>query len=305
MKENMVSVIIPSYGRPNYLRRAIRSVVNQTYKNIEIIVVDDNDPLSENRLETEKAVSEFSDTADFHYIQNERNSERSFSRNNGVKHSSGEYIAFLDNDDEFLPNKIESQVKTIQEFGNDYIICYSGYQRMKNNRVMFTSGETREGDLLVEVLARDLPVHPGSNLLIRRAAFEQVGGFDETMSYNEDIDLLVRLLKIGKIAADRNIGLRVYLNEKGASFDYLGITQNFLEKEKQAIESLSGSDRKKVLKIIGLELIRFYAARGITGNSKLMHDYGVGCRDIVKYCLYLIRRKLTKKAYGFTLKYKI
>ena len=111
--EDVVSVIIPTYKRPKELERAIISVKNQTYKNIEIIVVDDNANDIEQRKSTEQVVKKYENIV---YIQNKENLGGSKTRNIGIENAKGKYIAFLDDDDEFLPNKIEQQIKLYKEY---------------------------------------------------------------------------------------------------------------------------------------------------------------------------------------------
>ena len=103
----LVTVVIPTYNRPVYLKRCIDSVLNQTYKRIEIIVVDDNNPDTEARKETEAIIAEFVSAGQVKYIQHERNKNGSAARNTGWKASHGEYITFLDDDDEIHATKIE------------------------------------------------------------------------------------------------------------------------------------------------------------------------------------------------------
>ena len=96
----LVSVIIPTYKRPDYLDRAIDSVLNQTYNNIEIIVVDDNNPNTEGRERTEKIMRRYENNPHVIYIKHEYNKNGSAARNTGFKASHGVYLAFLDDDDQ-------------------------------------------------------------------------------------------------------------------------------------------------------------------------------------------------------------
>ena len=109
----LVSVIIPTYKRPDKLDVAINSVLRQTYPNVEVIVVDDNDPDTEGRRLTEEKMSKFNDESRVKYIKHDHNKNGSAARNTGARASKGEYVAFLDDDDEYLPNKIESQLQTL------------------------------------------------------------------------------------------------------------------------------------------------------------------------------------------------
>ena len=103
-----VSVIIPTYKRPDSLDRAINSVLGQTYPYVEVIVVDDNNPDTEGRRQTEAKMASFADNLRVKYVKHEQNKNGAAARNSGAKASTGDFIAFLDDDDEFLPKKNES-----------------------------------------------------------------------------------------------------------------------------------------------------------------------------------------------------
>ena len=104
-----VSVIIPTYNRAEFLRLAITSVLNQTFQDFEIIVVDD---ASEDH--THEVMNNLNDKR-IKYIRHEVNKRVSAARNTGVLHSSGDYIAFLDDDDEWLPSKLQRQVALLED----------------------------------------------------------------------------------------------------------------------------------------------------------------------------------------------
>lgn len=106
----LVSVVIPTFNRPQYLQRCIESIKNQTYKNIEIIVVDDNNPNTLERRETEKVLSLYKNNSNIIYLKHERNKNGSAARNTGWKFSKGEYITFVDDDDIIYSDKIQKQV---------------------------------------------------------------------------------------------------------------------------------------------------------------------------------------------------
>ena len=106
----LVSVIIPTYKRLGMLGRAIDSVLNQTYNNIEIIIVDDNNEDSEYRKETERFMKKYDDNIEIKYVKHKQNKNGAAARNTGINNANGVYIAFLDDDDEFSPKKIELQI---------------------------------------------------------------------------------------------------------------------------------------------------------------------------------------------------
>lgn len=295
----LVSVIIPTYKNITELERAIDSVLAQTYKNLEIIIVDDNFPESEWRGKTYNLVNSYNDERMI-YLPNEKNSERSFSRNNGAKHSHGEYIMFLDNDDEFLPQKIETQLKVLTNKGNEYAFCYSNYIRKYNGKIVCYGGECREGNLLFDTLARNVFIHPGSNLLIRREAFFEVGGFNENISLNEDMELMVKLFKKYKVAYCAECGLIVHLGPPSVSvFDFEKATKDYRELVGNEISMLQANEKKRLDKYHGLQLIRHYCLTEPRVALKYKKIMGVSNIEVIKYFCYLIKRYFNKKAYGF------
>jgi len=126
----LVTVIIPTYKRTvEYLSRAVESVLVQTYDNIEVILVDDSPSTYQHRNEI-KAYIDSLQSKNVRYFQNEVNMGGSLSRNIGIEEAQGQYITFLDDDDEYMPQKIEKQIAYMQEY--DYDLTFS-------NMIMYNS----------------------------------------------------------------------------------------------------------------------------------------------------------------------
>ncbi len=192
---NLVSVIIPTYKRSDMLCIAIDSVLNQSYENVEVVVVDDNDPNTEWRLETEKRLMSYSDNNKVKYIKHEKNRNGSAARNTGIKHSNGEFLCFLDDDDYYYPDKIEKQVIYIKE--NNLDACYCDY---KKNGVVISVNE--QDDVVKNILlAKHTPQTSG--WMITREAVTLLNGFDESYYRHQDYEFLLRFysanLKMGKL----------------------------------------------------------------------------------------------------------
>ena len=156
MDKPLVSVVIPTYNRPVYLKRCIDSVLNQNYPEIEIFVVDDNDPGTDARAETEALMESFSDNEMICYLKHEKNRNGSAARNTGWRASHGEYITFLDDDDEIASSKIEKQVQCLENLDDSWGMCYTGYRLFKENGADQISSENRSGDRYVDALMRTL-----------------------------------------------------------------------------------------------------------------------------------------------------
>lgn len=301
MINNLVSIIIPTFGRPDTLSNAIDSCLGQTYKPIEIIVVDDNDPNSKGRKETEKVMSEYVNHYRIKYIQHEYNKNGSAARNTGFKNSQGEFIAFLDDDDYFYPTKIENQIKRFFELTDDYGVCYSKYETRKNGLVTLTYKDNVEGSLLEYALMRNLFIAAGSNLLVKRHVIEEINGFDESFSRNQDLEFLVRILQIYKIAYDDNLGLIVNAATSPRNVDFIDITNQFRKRFDYFINKLPASSIKKIDKVINLQIFRYYLIN--KKNIKLAfghcHKSNIGAIEIIRYLLYLGKRVIRKSSESY------
>lgn len=241
----LVSVIIPTYKRPDYLDRAINSVLTQTYKNIEIIVVDDNNPDTEGRRQTEEKMLQYSDNPKVHYIKHEHNKNGAAARNTGFKASKGEYIAFLDDDDIYLPKKIESQVEKMESLSSDWGFCYNQYYTQKDNGPLIPVNEHREGDLyLISLKHQGFCVNVGSNAMVRREAFLSVNGYDESFKRNQDHEFMVRLLRKYKIAYVPEPGLIYSTGTTNVTINYEDTLNHYITSFKPYVEELDIENQK-------------------------------------------------------------
>lgn len=175
-----VSVIIPTYKRSEFLSRAINSVINQTQKNIEIIIVDDNPPDSHYIEQTQEILKVYNDDNRIIYKKNISNLGSALSRNEGAKIASGEYVTFLDDDDIYLPKKVESQLRYMVEDKLDMSFTDLSLYNEQNKLIDYRSfREIRsfKNDYLKKFhLMRHLT---GTNtFMFKRDAFIMIDGFD-------------------------------------------------------------------------------------------------------------------------------
>ena len=184
-----VSVIIPTNNRAEFLRSAIESAVNQTFKDIEIIVADDK-----SKDHTLEVVKSFNDRR-VKYILNNGNEGPSAARNTAILASAGEYLAFLDDDDEWLPDKLQKQVKLLDHSKPNICGVYSNrlfIEKTTGKIISDNPGTERlKGNLLNQLVIKS-PIHT-STAVIRKRCLYEIGLFEETISYMEDWDLWVRL----------------------------------------------------------------------------------------------------------------
>jgi glycosyltransferase involved in cell wall biosynthesis len=186
MSQPQVSVIIPTYNCAHYLPEAINSVLAQTYSNFEIIVVDDG-----STDHTDQVLQVYSHQIQI--IQQANQEGVALARNHGIQQARGEWIAFLDADDVFLPDKLAVQVELAlaePQLG----MIHSGWQRVNSqgDLLMLVEPWHQVPELTLESWLRWKPVLP-SAMLFRRDWLEQAGGFDPRFPPAEDTELVLRL----------------------------------------------------------------------------------------------------------------
>lgn len=181
--EPLVSVIIPTYNRDYIVEVAIRSVLEQSYPNLELILVDDGSKDKTPHLVTKYPLK---------YVRLPQNFGPSFARNRGIIHAKGELIAFLDSDDYFLPSKIEKQVKFLRE-NPQYDIVQTEEIWYKGERRVFPKKIHAKAEGYFFDRAVKLCVVSISTVLLKRSVFERVGLFDENFPLCEDYEFWLRV----------------------------------------------------------------------------------------------------------------
>lgn len=243
--EKLVSVIIPTYSRPVNLCRAIDSVLNQTYRNVEVIVVDDNGIGNQFQKETECVLNKYLSRKNFFYLRHEINRNGSAARNTGVKFSHGEYIAFLDDDDEFLPSKLEIQVKVLERLDNSWGGCYCNINLIGRRKKSICN--RKSGNLTEDLLLGNIRFNT-STLLFRREVYLSLGGFDESFIRHQDWEFMIRFFREYKLCLPNMACLvNKYSSRKGfsnipAGRKFIEIKKQFLEIFKDDIESLKSAN---------------------------------------------------------------
>ena len=185
----LVSVVVPTFNRPALLRRAISSVLAQTWTEFEIIVVDDasTEPIHE-------VINGFQ-AADISVQIHNRRLGAAAARNTGIRTAKGEFIAFLDDDDQWMPAKLESQINKFKDTPADTGLVYCGHVVIsdRTGNVIGTRIPTKPPVGYLELLRST--VFPTSVPLIRKSCFDGVGLFDETLPGTQDRDMWLRLVR--------------------------------------------------------------------------------------------------------------
>jgi len=210
-KGPLISVVIPTFNRAQLLGRAIRSVLEQTYENFELIVI--SDACTDNTCEVVRGF----DDPRIRCIRHEQTRGGSAARNTGIRVARGEYIGLLDSDDEWLPSKLEKQLARFGAVSEDLGLVYSHYCFVSD-----ASGEmvrqvtpVWRGDVVRRALVGCISALP--TILARRQCLESVGLFDEALPSCQDWDMWIRLSKHCAIDYVPESLVRVYMHGKQIS----------------------------------------------------------------------------------------
>lgn len=245
MNKKKVSVIIPTYKATERLDRAIESVLDQTYKNFEIIVVDDNDPASPARAFTEELMKKYGGDGRIKYLKHEKNKNGAAARNTGLAAATGELIAFLDDDDEYYPKRLERCVGTLEEH-DDFDSVYTDCDMYKDDAFSFLHKATESGNVWREMLLNDSFLGTGSNLFFRRNCLDDVIGFDERFVRFQDVEFMIRIVERHKLFALNETLVKKNLGTANMP-EYYAFRQNRLlifDKFAYLIEKLTEEEQK-------------------------------------------------------------
>ena len=231
-----VSVIIPTFNRLSLISRAIDSVLKQTLKPFEIIVVDDgsSDNTSTFIKNNYKSVK----------LIKQKNLGVSKARNVGIKNSSGDWIALLDSDDEWKKNKLEVQIKSLSEH-DYYSVCHTNEIWIRNGtRVNQKKRHQKYGGYIFDKCLDICRISP-SSIIFQKNIINEVGWFDENLSICEDYDLWLRIT---------------------ANFKILFIDKPLVIKYGGHSDQLSKS-------VNGIEAYRIKSLENLLSNTRLIKDY--------------------------------
>ena len=241
-----ISVIIPTFNRPELLKKAIQSVLDQSFKDFEIIVVDDG--LDER---ADVIVKEIDDNRII-YVQHKKNMGVSVARNTAIKLTRGEFVTFLDDDDEYYPEKLNEQFQIMEKYLNqiDFIFCHA--ETHLKERDIFIN--TRKNNLkkgircfFEEALSmKILNIIP--TVLCKKEKILQIGGFDKDFYNAEDKDFMIRLSKDSKGFFLNEVLVKVNLSEKEG--DHLSGNLRFRIQGRELLLKKYNTDLNKRPKIL-------------------------------------------------------
>lgn len=286
INKHKVSVIIPTYKRPDKLEKVIRSVMMQTYKNIEVIIVDDNEQENIYRKQTENIMEQFINCKNVRYIKHDINKGAPTARNTGFLVSSGKYINFLDDDDTFMPKKIEKQMvlfETSKLINLGVVYCKYIFKAERDNIIRYSKAQYR-GNVLKHHLIQNLAAT--SSILFSRKCIDEAGLFDKDLICGHEHDLLMKIFANG-YQADfvDEVLLTIHIHNKARISTNKTVVKGkkylFNKKRKMFFHQLSKKEMSLAEHNFHLSLFRDYRILGDYLNALLHYYYAV------KYYMFL------------------
>ncbi|MEA5007114.1 glycosyltransferase family 2 protein [Clostridium tyrobutyricum] len=193
---DLVSVVIPMYNSEKYIKSTIQSVLNQTYDNIEIIIIDDGS-LDRSAFVVKEIMSKYGNKKIYYFYQ--KNLGVSCARNNGIKKSNGKYIAFIDSDDLWLETKIEKQIKVMTKYHIN--ACYCGFSDFyqKENLIKERKMKFPEGKILYDFLKDNVWCWTGTWIINKSFINDNKIVFSEDCSWGEDFEFFIKISTLTEV----------------------------------------------------------------------------------------------------------
>lgn len=237
----IVSIIIPTYKHRDYVLKTLESVFTQTFTDFEVIVVNDGSP-----DDTAALLQPLAQAGRIKYIE-QANQGQAAARNRGLAEAKGEFIAFLDDDDSWPPEKLEWQVEVLRE--NPDVGLVAGQAELVDEGG--TPVEIRQlptKPITFKSLFSGNPFHSPGQTLVRASLLRQVGGLNEQLWGLDDYDLWFKLSKCSKVSIRHQIALHYRIHSSNASNDYERMFSNCMEVIKTFIRHVPQAERSKPLK---------------------------------------------------------
>lgn len=269
LMERLVSVIIPVYNRQNTISRAVDSVLAQSYQNLEVIIVDDGSTDS-----TMMILQGYSESKI--HIFSQKHKGANAARNRGINEARGEYIAFQDSDDEWLPDKLAKQIAYMQL--NNYKVCYCPYELhgksisiIPEDYLQSDKYEKGIGELLKYKNSIGTPT-----LIMEKSVIECVGGFDEAFPRLQDYELVIRIAQRYQIGYCAEALVRAYRQNdsitnaeesyKEAVYQLLKKHIDFVDKVKILIDLLVTTHMFDITEL-DMDYLNLIKSTGFTDNE--------------------------------------
>lgn len=297
----LVSVVIPTYNRGHAIRACIASVLAQTIRNIEVVVVDDA-----SQDDTRAQVAALPDPR-IRYLAHASNRGGAAARNTGVGAARGDFIAFLDSDDLWAPRKLEKQIAALGERGPGYGVAYTWFIGRDPAGREISRKEHRLDGWVYRALLESNQVGSFSSLLVRRDLLQRVGGLDESLCSCQDWDLCLRLSRVCKICCVQE-HLVDYLHDGADRYRISSNPESLVQGHRRMLEKFAGDYARLPRDAAARTLegyLQVFAAAGSFGDVLRLGGRLVAARrdgaSLLLCCRALARaakRRLTRR-YGY------
>ncbi len=306
MSDIKVSVIIPTYKRSVDICRAVDSVLANTLKEIEVIVCDDNGIGTEEGEKTAEVMKKYEGNERVVYLRHEVNKNGAAARNTGIDAARGDYISFLDDDDIYLPERLEKMVSKMESLDDSYGACYTGYVKNMPDGTRQYSNETAEGDVFSQVIMRSLFIGTGSNLFFTRKAVEDIGHFDVSFRRNQDLEYLTRITKKYKMAYVDEVLMEAFYDVRTVKMTFEQCCERerlFREKFAPFMDGLTDKQKREIYIMYDLDWIRYLIAKKkVWEIIKTVFRAKIPLKVYIAYINYARDRMKNKTSYGFVVK---
>ena len=217
-----VSIIIPTYNRANYLLEALDSIFQQTFKDYEIIIIDDG-----STDDTQKTLRKAIEAGKVHYVFQENQGE-SAARNHGIRLAGGEYIAFLDSDDLFTPSKLEKQVAFLDSHPKIAFV-HSWFSKFDDagNHLGTRDTSRFSGNVYPEILIEWSVLMAVPCVMVRAEVLADIGEFDIKLRWGPDLDMWRRITQKYQIGVIPEVLSKVRVHPGGVSVDKAAAVPSF------------------------------------------------------------------------------
>lgn len=295
----VISIIIPTYGKPLYLEKAIKSVLRQKNIDLELIVVDDNNPETEARQNTEELVRKYCD-ADPRvvFLKHDHNKNGAAARNTGFAIAKGKYISLLDSDDEYMPNRLQKCVEAMEGATTDVAGVYTGCEFRRGGKVYHIEKTVPSGNFLKETLACTFKFCTGSNIFMRKSVVDELCGFDEAFIRHQDYEFLARVFERGYSLKAISEPLVIKNNENVNLPDVrkmIEVKQQYLEKFK---DTISGLDARSQAYIYHMQCVLIAEAALRSGDRKISKEYYSRSEKYARLSIQEVARRIAFTAFN-------
>lgn len=270
-KKQMVSCVIPSYKRSDTLKRAIESVLAQTYNDIEVLVVDDNIAGDEYSSALQHIIDNFKSDERVILVKQPKHINGAEARNAGVRAARGEWIAFLDDDDEWLPTKIEKQVEALQNFPDCMgVSCL--YNEYMDGKLIHSCPPYNTEKFNFKIFSRQVAVFT-STVLLNKDKLLEFGCFNNKLRRHQDLQLLLDFTIRNKMVVVNEYLVKLHID--------------------------SGINRPTLSKFIEIKKDFFAAV------NKILNSYSKSDQHLIKsaHCYEVVFSALKEKKFGTAFKY--